>query len=78
LDVAKIIPYIFRIMDGRGADRPFFRRSGLPVRVIRSERGWMLSCVSGRDWLSTLLSLLLSGAWPHWPRVPLSQAEEIT
>jgi hypothetical protein len=44
------------------ADRPFFRRSGSPVGVIRSasKRGGMLSCVSGRDRPSTLLSPLLS------------------
>ena len=34
--------------------------SGLPVRVIRSKRGWMLSCVRGGGWLAPLLSLLLS------------------
>jgi hypothetical protein len=43
-------------------DRPFFKRSGLPVRLIRSKRGRMLSCVSGRDWLPTLLS----AAQNHW------------
>ena len=36
------------------------RRSGLPVRVIRPEHGWMLLCVSGGGWLLTLLSRLLS------------------
>jgi hypothetical protein len=41
-------------------DRPFFRRSGLPVRVIRSKRGWMLWCVPGGGWLAPLLSPLLS------------------
>jgi hypothetical protein len=42
------------------ADLPLMRRSGLPVRVIRSKRGWMLSCVSDRGCLPTLLSPLLS------------------
>ena len=52
-----------------------FRRSGLPVRVIRSKRGWMPSCASGGGWLPTLLSPLLSvscnpvaaggGLWIH-------------
>jgi hypothetical protein len=28
--------------------------------------------------LASWLSLLLSGAWTHWARVPLSQAEEIS
>ncbi len=37
-----------------------FRRSGLSVRVIRSERGWILSCVGAGVWLPTLLSSLLS------------------
>ena len=37
-------------------DRPFFRRSGVPVRLIRSKRGWMLSCVRDRGWLVPLLS----------------------
>ena len=41
-------------------DRPFFRRNGLPVGVVRSKRGWMLWCVSGRGWLAPLLSSLLS------------------
>jgi hypothetical protein len=41
-------------------DRPLIRRSGLPVGVIRSKRGWLLSCVGGGGWLPTLLSLLLS------------------
>lgn len=47
-------------------ERPLFRRSGLPARVVRPERGWMLSCVSGRDWLLTLLSgsePALTGSW---------------
>jgi hypothetical protein len=33
-----------------------FRRSGLPVQVMRPKRGWMLSCVRGRGWLAPLLS----------------------
>ena len=36
------------------------RCSGLPVRVIRPEHGWMLLCVSGGGWQLTLLSRLLS------------------
>jgi len=45
-----------------GADpRPSaFRGIGLPVRVIRSKRGWMLSCVRAGGWLAPLLSLWLS------------------
>lgn len=42
------------------------RRSGQPVRLIRSKRGWMLSCVHGGDWLPPLLSSLLSVARVHW------------
>jgi hypothetical protein len=37
-------------------------RSGLPGRVIRSKRGWLLSCVRGGDCPPTLLSPLLSVA----------------
>jgi len=37
-------------------DRLLFRHSGLPVRLIRSKRGWMLSCVRDRGWLVPLLS----------------------
>lgn len=44
-------------------DRPFFRRSGLPVQMIRPERGCMLLCVCGWDRLMPLLSPLLSA--PH-------------
>jgi hypothetical protein len=48
-------------------DRPFFRRSGLPVWLIDSKRGWMLSCVRGRDWLAPLLSSLRSGRTQSGP-----------
>jgi hypothetical protein len=47
-------------------DRMLFRRSGLPVRLTRSKRGRMLSCVDGRGWLPPLLSSLLSAAQTHW------------
>ena len=59
------IPTLGSDRSGVGAtlDLPFFRRNGLPVRLIRSKRGWMLSCVRGRDWLSPLLSSLLSAWW---------------
>lgn len=42
------------------SDLPFFRRSGLAVRLPRSERSWMPSCVCGAVWLAGLLSPLLS------------------
>jgi len=42
------------------ADLPFFRRSGLPVRLIRSKRGCMPVCAQGRGWPLLLLSSLLS------------------
>ena len=42
------------------ADRLLFRRGGLPIRVIGSKRGWLLSCVSGGGRPPTLLSPLLS------------------
>jgi hypothetical protein len=45
---------------GWTADLPLFRRSGLPVRAIRSKRGWMLLCVHGGGWLAPLLSPLPS------------------
>ena len=48
------------------ADRPLFRRSGLPVRLTKSKRGWMLLCVDGRGWLPPLLPSLLSAAQTHW------------
>lgn len=64
-------------------DRPFFRRSGLPVQMIRPERGCMqLSCVCGWDWLVPLLSApvtastlqgmasVRSGQAPAWLLVP--------
>ena len=52
------IPTLGSDRSGVGAtlDLPFFRRHGLPVRLIRPERGWMLSCVRGRGWLAPLLS----------------------
>ena len=58
------IPTLGSDRSGVGAtlDLPFFRRNGLPVRLIRPERGWMLSCVRGRGWLAPLLSSLLSAA----------------
>jgi len=46
----------------RGSRPSAFRRSGLPVRLIRSKRGWMLSCVRDRGWVVPLLSALLSAA----------------
>ena len=49
---------------GRTADLPFFRPSGLPVPVINSERGAMLSCVSGGGWLLLLSPLLSLASWP--------------
>jgi hypothetical protein len=52
-------PRSFRISSGSWwlSGRPSaFRPSGLPVRLIGSKRGWMLSCVRDRDWLAPLLS----------------------
>jgi len=50
-------------------DRPFFRRSALPVRVIGSERGWLLSRINGGERLAPLLTRLLSPLpWLHDPR----------
>ena len=59
-------PGSFRVCSGswsvEPSDRPLFRRGGLPVRLIRSKRGWMLSCVRDRGWVVPLLSALLSAA----------------
>ena len=60
----KIILMMPVSVDGfiEGPERGYgcFRRSGLPVPVMRSKRGWMLSYASVAGWLVPLLSLLLS------------------
>jgi hypothetical protein len=71
LQTPATIPYT----DRRVKEFPH-RRGGLPVRVIRPKRGWMVSFVSDGGWLSTLLSPLLSaqprlsGGKPPWTAEP--------